>query len=922
MPSFYRTRFFLFIALILSAGAYGQTQPGPVISGRFERLPFGQFAERIEQQSPYRFFFNPKETDSLTVTVNADHQPLPALLKLVFAGTDFQFAIDARQRVFVTKGRSIRTDLPIGFFDRGRTETTEDTLAEAYLTEQEKRKAALETKLYTLGPKSNPLRGTANVAGHVRNAANGEPVIGAAVYLEKPRIGTMTDQFGYFSLTLPRGRHELRVRSIGMKDTKRQLMLYGDGKLEIELEDDVVPLRELVVEAEKDRNVASLQMGLDRLDIRTLRQVPTVFGEADPLRVVLTLPGVKSAGESSVGLNVRGGSTDQNLILYNDATVYNPAHLFGFFSAFNPDMLKNVELYKSGVPAKYGGRLSSVLEVVTRDGNRKKYNVSGGIGLLTGRVTAEGPIIKDKASFLIGVRSTYSDWLLKQLKQSTFQNSAASFYDINAHLSYDLDEKNSLYLTGYHSQDQFRLNSDTTYGYRNQSATLKYKHIFNNKLYSVLTGSWSQYQYDIASDANPVNAFKLDFAVDQKTGKLDFNYFPHPKHTVEFGVATVRYDIRPGTRRALGSESLILPTTIQKEQGLESALYASDRFDISPRLSVQVGLRYSLYSYLGPKDVFVYPVGAPRTDANRVDTVSYGRNKPTQTYHGPEYRLSARFVLAPGTSVKASFNRMRQYIQMLSNTVTVAPTDIWKLSDNNLRPQIGDQYAVGLYKNLRSNTIEISAEGYYKTMQNMLDFRSGAKLILNDHIETDVVNAEGKAYGLELLVKKLTGRLNGWLSYTYSRTFLRVNDPSQAEQINRGEWYPSNYDKPHDFTMIGNYRINKRFSTSLNVTYSTGRPLTLPLAVYDLAGSPRVYYSDRNRYRIPDYFRTDVSLNIEGNHKVRKLAHSSWTVAIYNLTGRRNVYSIYFTSNKGVVKGYKLSIFGQAIPTITYNFKF
>ncbi|WP_234735379.1 TonB-dependent receptor [Tellurirhabdus bombi] len=917
-------RLFLTVAclLLLSRVAYSQTPDNKPISGMFVALRFEQFAREIESRTSYRFYFNPKEVDSLVVNINFTQKPLSVVLSQVFSGTNFQYAIDAQQRVFITAGRGIRTELPIGFFNRQQATAEEDTLVESYLTEQEKRKVILETKLYNIGPRSNPIRGTSNLAGHVRNLASGEPVIGAAVYIENPRIGVTTDQFGYFSITLPRGRHELKVRSIGMKDTKRQLMLYGDGKLEIEMEDDVVPLREFTLEAEKDRNVSGLQMGMERLDIRAMRQVPSVFGETDLLKVVLTLPGVKSVGESSVGLNVRGGATDQNLILYNDATIYNPSHLFGFFSAFNPDMIKNVELYKSGVPSRYGGRLSSVLEVNTRDGNRKKHVLSGGIGLLTGRLTAEGPIIKEKSSFLIGARTTYSDWLLGSLRQSTFKNSSAGFSDLNVHISHDFNEKNSLYLTGYYSKDRFKLNSDTAYSYRNQSATLKYKHIFTNKFYGVLTGGFSQYDYAVSSDQNPINAYKLNFDVAQKNLKVDFNYYPTSKHTVDFGASTVKYQLHPGNYQPLGEQALAIPDVVSGEQGLESAIYVGDRFDINPRLSIQFGIRYSMFNYLGPKDVFAYPAGVPRSEANIIDTLSYGKNKNIQTYHGPEYRFSARFALSPDASVKVSYNRMRQYIQMLSNTTAIAPTDIWKLSDPNIRPQVGDQYSVGLYKNLRSNTIELSVEGYYKSMQNILDYKSGAQLLLNHHIETDVVNAEGKAYGIELMLKKLSGRLNGWASYTYARTLLRANDPITSEVINKGEWYPSNYDKPHDFTIIGNYRINKRFSTSLNVTYSTGRPITLPLAIYNLGGSVRVFYSDRNQYRIPDYFRTDISLNIEGNHRVKKLAHSSWTVGVYNLTARRNAYSIYFKSEGGNVRGYKLSIFGQAIPTITYNFRF
>lgn len=920
MPRRYQLALFLLIAYGFAGFAWGQDKPEPLLSGDFTSERFTSFVRIVEANTPYRFFFNPGEVDSLRVTLRVDRQTLPALLRQVFAGTSFAYAIDRRKRVYVTLDAPIRTELPIGFFQRGADVSGDSLLT---LTGKSRKAVEPEDKLYEIGRPTSPIRpGRATMAGYIRNVASGEPIIGAAVYIDNPRIGTTTDQFGYFSITLPRGRHELKIRSIGLKDTRRRILLYNDGKLDIELEDDIIPLKEVVIAAEKDVNVAGLQMGQQRVDIRTIKQIPSAMGEADLLRVVLTLPGVKSVGESATGLNVRGGATDQNLILYNDAFIYNPSHLFGFFSAFNPDMIKSVELYKSGIPARYGGRLSSVLEVLTRDGNKKKFAGSGGIGLLTGRLTLEGPLIKDKTSFIIGGRSTYSNWLLRQLRNTSFRNSRASFYDLNLHITHDFNEKNTLYLSGYLSQDNFRLGSDTTFGYQNRNASLKWKHIFNNKLYSVFTGGYSGYQYKVSSELNPVNAYQLDFSIHQANLKADFNYYPNAQHTVDFGVSTTHYKLLPGNFQPLGSKSLIRQDVVPAEQGLESALYVGDKFDISPRLAINVGLRYSLYNYLGPKDVYVYAPGLPIRVANITDTLIYRKNQSISTYHGPEYRFSARYALSSETSVKVSFNRMRQYIQMLSNTTAISPTDIWKLSDSQLKPQVGDQFSLGIYKNFKNNTIETSVEGYYKTLENQLDYRSGANLILNHHIETDVIQAQGIAYGVELLVKKVTGKLNGWVSYTYARTLLRAQNPIASESINQGRYYPSNYDKPHDFTMISNYKLSRRFSLSFNFTYSTGRPITLPLAKYTLGNAQRLVYSERNQYRIPDYYRADFAMNIEGNHKIRKLAHSSWTIAVYNLTGRRNAYSVYFKSENGIIKGYQLSIFGQPIPSVTYNFKF
>ncbi|KAA9338158.1 TonB-dependent receptor [Hymenobacter busanensis] len=918
--------FWLILLLLLVGGppaAHGQ-QAAPTVSGTFANASFEAFAQHIESTTPYRFYFDPLAVDSLCINLKVEQQPLAAVLDGLFKNSALHYAIDAQQHVYISGGVRIQPELPRDFFTLPTTanEAPPAELADPF-AEQNKAAARRNAagRVYEIGNARGNLSGKATVAGHLRDAQSGEPVVGATVYVESPAVGTATDAFGYYSLTLPRGRHTVLVRGIGIKNTKRQIVLYDDGKLEIETDEDITPLKEVVIEAEKDKNVAGMQMGLEKLDIRTIRQVPTAFGEADILRVVLTLPGVKSVGEGSTGMNVRGGATDQNLILFNDATVYNPAHLFGFFSAFNPDMLKSVELYKSAVPAKYGGRLSSVLDIVTRDGNKKQFSAVGGIGPLTSRLTLEGPIVKDKASFLVGGRTSYSNWILHLLPTKSFRESSAAFYDLNAHVSVELSAKNALYLTGYVSRDQFKLASDTLYRYLNQNASLKWKHIFNNKLYSVVTTGVSRYDYDITSERNAVSASRLTYGLGQTNGQVDFSYYLSPKHTVEFGASSILYHVSPGSLLPRGRESLVATDVLPREQGLESAAYVSDRIDISPRLAVSVGLRYSLYHALGAGDVRRYTPGLPKTEGNVVDTVQYRAGQVMATYHGPEYRLSMKYALTANSSVKASYNRMRQYIHMLSNTASMSPTDVWKLSDAHIRPQVGDQVALGYYQNFKDNTIETSVETYYKAMHDFVDYKSGATLILNHHLETDVVNAEGQAYGVEVMVKKLTGKINGWVSYTYSRSLVQVNEGTPAERVNGGQFYPSNFDKPHDFTLIGNYRFSRRISASLNMNYSTGRPITLPLAKYQVGNSLRVLYSDRNAYRVPDYYRADFALNIEGNHKVRKLAHSSWTLGVYNLTGRKNPYSIYFKSENGQIKGYKLSIFGRPIPTLTYNFK-
>ena len=668
-------------------------------------------------------------------------------------------------------------------------------------------------------------------------------------------------------------------------------------------------------------NVRSTQMGVQKIDIKAIRQVPLVFGEADVLRVVMAMPGVKTVGEASTGLNVRGGSADQNLILFNDATIFNPSHFFGLFSTFNPDIVKDVTLYKSSMPAMYGGRLSSVLDIKAREGNKKNFTGAAGIGPVTSRIAFEGPIIRDKTSFLVGGRSTYANWLMNLLPQE-FEDSRANFYDANLVVNHTLNSKSGLTLTGYLSHDRFSLNKDTVYAYDNKSVSLKWKVNINKKMNAEVTGGLDHYRYSINSKRNPVNAYKLNFQVDQKYLRAHFNYYASHSHTIDFGYNGLLYNIKPGSIGPAGGESAVATDEVQPDRAIESALYVNDKFDISAGLSLEAGLRLSMFNYMGPAEVNIYPPGEPKDEETVLGSVNYGKGKFIKTYGGPEYRLSLRYSLSEKVSVKAGFNTTRQYIHLLSNTAAMAPTDTWKLSDPNIRPQAGRQYSLGVYRNFKLNTIETSIELYYKDIDDYLDYKSGANLIMNHHIEMDVINTKGRAYGMELLIKKTSGRLNGWLGYTWSRIELKQDDPLTGEIINKGEFYPANYDKPHDFTFIGNYRVNQRFNFSINANYSTGRPITLPIGRYYYSNAYRTLYGDRNGHRIPDYFRMDFSMNIEGNHKVKQKTHNSWTIGVYNFTGRKNPYSVYYVSQDGVINGYKLSIFGSAIPFLTYNIRF
>ncbi|MDR0430993.1 MAG: TonB-dependent receptor [Tannerellaceae bacterium] len=877
----------------------------------------------IEQQTNYRVHSDPANTDSLRVTINCvDMEPVEALRQAL---QKTLLKVSAFENdLFVLEGKELITSLPESFYLRKRKNILADEydLGGISLMSKRDQKATSESKVYEIGDPNAPQAGKVTLNGNVTDFRTGEPMVGVTLFIREPMIGTTTDAFGYFTIQLPVGRQELNIQRLGMKDTKRQLQIYSAGKLDIELEEQVYSLKEVTISPEKIANIRNTTMGLERIKMKDIKNIPTAFGEADVIKIVLSLPGVKSVGEVSGGFNVRGGATDQNLILFNDGTIYNPTHLFGLFSAFNPDIIRDMELYKSSIPVKYGGRISSVLEINSREGNKKKFSGSASIGLLTSRLSMEGPLLSEKTSFIVSGRTTYSDWILKKLpEKSGYKDGNAGFYDLNATINHKFDEKNNLYLNGYFSRDRFRFNANERYSYQNANASMKWRHIFTNKMTGLFTAGYDHYDYNTKDTENPANAYSLSFAINQMFAKTDFTWYLNDKHTLDVGFNGLMYDLNPGTYLPDGEKSLVVPDRMQKEKALETALYIGERWDITPQLSFNVGVRYSIYNALGARTYNLYS----EDELPSLNTIIRTETKDKgifKTYHGPEFRVSGRYALTEDFSVKAGVNTMRQNIHKLSNTTIMSPTDTWKLSDANIRPQTGLQAAVGFYHNFANNTIEASIEGYYKKMDDYLDYRNGSELLMNHHIETDVLDTEGRAYGVELMVKKTQGKLNGWMSYTYSRTQLRQSNPLAPEPVNDGNWYSADFDKPHDFKFVGNYKFTHRFSVSMNVDYSTGRPITLPVFKYKTAGGEFVYYSDRNQYRIPDFFRVDLSINIEPSHHLTLLTHSSFSLGVYNLTGRKNAYSVYYISEEGKLKGYKLAIFGIPIPYISYNIKF
>lgn len=917
-------RFIFLCWLLIAFSGYGlaQTAGEVVVRKDYDGRSFTDFVRGVESDDAnVTFYFFPGWVADLRIRQTENPATLEDVLDATLESTDYRYFINGQGQVILTLGASIQSEWQ--YVDPAESPSPGGAPAISVHTAVERQFEDFATDWAVIGDPAAPeQKPRVRLSGLVYSAEDERPLQGAIVYVEELKAGTTTDTTGFYEITVPQGRYQLVFQSVGLKETTRKVQMYASGEMDVRLPSLILSLEEIVVSADRKESVREVQMGREALKTEAIKELPTLLGEVDIVRSALMLPGVQSTGEFTSGINVRGGGADQNLILLNGAPVFNASHLFGFSSSFSPDVVEGFELYKSSIPAKYGGRISSVLDIQMKEGSREKWVFRGGVSPVTSRITAEGPVAGENSSLIVSGRATYSNWILKRLENAAFRNSRANYYDLSARYNTRFAQNNDrLDVSAYLSNDVFQLNGDTTFGYQNRNIAAHYQHEYSQRLYVTFSGIFSQYNFRVDSDRQPVNGFDLSYRINYTEGRAHFSYAPNDDHQVNFGLNISHYGLDPGQIEPSNAESIIRSQTLEREQALEGSLYLSDEWSISDDFSVYAGLRFTNYLFLGPKTVLEYRENAARVEANIVGMTEYGRGQVVQRYGGPEYRLSARYAFDANTSVKAAVNRNRQYLSMLFNSATVSPTATWKLADRHILPQTGDQFSLGIYRNLFDDRLECSVEGYYKVIQDMLEYKAGAELLLNEHLETDLVNGEGKAYGVEFLLKKHGRKLNGWISYTYSRTLFRADGPFPEDRINRGDWFPSNFDIPHDFSFAGYYKLSRRFRLSSSVVYSTGRPITVPVAKYRFADGVRLHYSQRNEFRMPYYFRWDLSVNIEGNHKIKKLAHSSWSVSLYNATGRRNPYSIYFVSDGREARGYQLSIFGRPFLTLTYNFR-
>ncbi|MBA7520888.1 hypothetical protein ES705_12987 [subsurface metagenome] len=747
------------------------------------------------------------------------------------------------------------------------------------------------------------------ISGYIRDVSSGEELIGATIYVQELKSGTASNIYGFYSLTLPNGSYTLHYSFVGYETNIQQVDLSSNKKINMELKERTTELKEVEVTAEKpEENVTSTEMSIVKLDIKKIKSLPVLFGEVDVLKTIQLMPGVMAAGEGEVGFYVRGGGPDQNLILLDEANVYNSSHLMGFFSVFNADAIKDVNLIKGGMPAQYGGRLSSVLDIKMKEGNSKKFGATGGIGLIASRLTLEGPIVKNKGSFIISGRRTYADLFLKLSSNEDMKNTRLYFYDLNLKTNYRFGEKDRVFLSGYFGRDVFKFSNTFGFDWGNATGTLRWNHLFSDKLFLNTSLIFSDFDYAFNIDFEGTE-IKLISGIQDYNLKLDFNYFPSINHNVKFGINSIYHKFIPGELET--NDESFNDVKLDKRHALEYAAYISDKQLITEKLSAEYGVRYSQFTLTGPGDIYKYD-----EEGGITDTTTYKSGELIKTYGGIEPRVIVTYMLNKRSSFKASYARTHQYLHMLSNTTSTSPTNLWVPSSTIVEPQIADQVALGYFRNFKENKYETSVEVYYKNLQNQIEYKNGADPFLNPIIESELYFGKGWSYGIELFIKKKYGELYGWLGYTLSGTNRKFDD------IDDGKVFPARYDRTHDVSFVLSYDLNKKWKLSTVWVFATGNAVTFPVGKYEYDGKIFSLYTERNQYRMPAYHRLDLSATYQG--KKREKFQSSWNFSIYNVYARENAYMISFRQNEDnpeITEAVKLSLF-TIIPSVAYNFKF
>ena len=771
----------------------------------------------------------------------------------------------------------------------------------------------LSVNIYAIDPESDINSGKVTISGYIKDASNGEAMIGATILVKEEGKGTATNIYGFYSISLLPGTYTFVYSFLGYNSEEKVVKLLANTTLNVELNLESKVLQEVVVLSEKiNSNVVKPEMSVTRLEMKSIQRIPALLGEVDVIKAIQLLPGVQSTAEGSSGYSVRGGAADHNLILLDEATVYNASHLMGFFSVFNNDAIKDLKLYKGDIPASSGGRLASLLDVRMKDGNSKHFEGTGGIGSISSRFTIEGPIIKDTSSFIVSGRRTYIDMFFPLFNNKDIKETRLYFYDLTAKVNYTINENNRVYLSGYFGRDVMNPQS-LDFGYGNQTATLRWNHLFNKKLFLNTSAIYSKYNYHLGASMDDASSFIWNSDMQDYSLKLNFNYYPNTNHSIQFGIQSTYHMFNPGKARGDGAQSMMNEIKIPNNYAIEHGIYAMNEQKFGSKLTLKYGIRFSIFQNVGKATLYQYD-----GNYNAISSKEYSSGEIFNTYTNIEPRLGLTYAFNQSNSIKSSYSRTVQYVQQASNSQGGTPLDIWFPASPNVKPQKSDQFAIGYFKNFMNNTVEASAELYYKKIYDVIDFKEFANLLLNKELEGELRVGKGRAYGLELMAKVNREKFGGWVSYTYSRAYRTI------PTIESGKEYNAPYDKPHNISIVFSYDISKRVTFSANWLYSTGQPFTAPVARVEILGNLIPVYSQRNGERYPDYHRLDIALIVKSKKNLSRRWKGEWNFSIYNFYNRKNAWAINFVQDKvNSNKTYaeKTYLF-PILPSVTYNFKF
>jgi hypothetical protein len=856
----------------------------------------------IETNTGGNFFYRPEWVQSLTIPHDITGLTLAEVLDRLFDGTDLGYIAMYPRTVIIVK------------------DPTQAILHREAIETAVRDKKKIDRLVF--GDAGKSAAGKVKITGKVIDAKSRLPVPRLNIHVSDQHSGVTTDEAGNYSLTLSPGLHVLTFSFLDYDTRVIDLEVYEDAQIDLEMEEAAVMLDEVVVQDQASRELTTSRVGLTQLNMTDMKQAPALLGEIDLVKQVQVLPGVTTVGEAAAGFNVRGGSVDQNLILYDGLPVFNSSHVFGFLSAFNSEAIRDVSFFRGGIPAEFGGRASSVLNISSKDGDLSKWNGNGGIGLITSNLMVNGPLKKDKTSLAASLRSTYSNWLVRSLRTdyADLSNSSVFFYDGTLKLTHLVSDRTRVSFTGYSSRDAFRLIGDSTYYWNNLQLSAKADHEFSESLRGEFVFGRSSYNYSVVN-GDYRTASELSYRISTWVAKAGFHH-QHGQHKVMFGWQTLHYRFNPGSLKPDSPESNAADFSLDKQYSVENAIYVSDEWQLNEKVLVEGGLRIPVFTSVGSASIYQYGEG-PRNVDNIVDTLIIGKGKNIKTYWGLEPRLSVRWMTGAHSSIKLGYHRMYQYLHLVSNTTAVTPVDIWQPSGYYFKPQRSDQVSLGYFRDFAEKKYGASIEVFYKMLDNVIDFKDGAQLILNDHLETDLLQGKGTAHGVELSLTKNAGRLTGSVNYTYARAFRKIAGPTTAESISEGKKYPANFDQPHIANASWKYRLSRRYFFTGNFTFHSGRPVTIPLAAFVYEHGSVTYFSERNQYRIPDYHRLDLGLIMEGNHRRKKAGKATWSLFVYNVYARRNAYTVFFRNDEsGIPKPYQLSIVGTIMPSLSYNFRF